>query len=160
MCRVRYFFHMQFISASLLNNVLILIFLIDTLIVEQTTIYIERKKAIRITISFKCIDSIKLNFTDLIYIFFSFTIFFKAVTFRFLNIIFIFSLMISRNICRKSLKEILNSLRNRISIEVFNIYLIMSTKFDCFLNIWASLLNRLKISNVLNEILILTYLTF
>ena len=38
------FFNMQFTSVSLLNNVLILIFLIDTFIVEQTTAYIERKK--------------------------------------------------------------------------------------------------------------------
>ena len=116
------------------------------------------KKTIRATISFKCINSIKLNFTDLTCIFFSFTIFLWAIIFRFLNIAFTFSIIMSRNICRKNSKEISSNSRNRILIEVFNICLMMLTKFDYFLNIWTNLLNESKISNVSNEILTLIYL--
>ena len=129
------FFDMQFISTSLSNNVLILTSSINTFIVKQTTTYIKRKKIIRTTISFKCIDSIKLNFIDSTCISFSFTVFIWAIAFHFLNIVFIFSSMISRNICRKSFKEILNNSRSRISIEIFNVCFVMSTKFDYFLNI-------------------------
>ena len=128
------FFDMQFISTSLSNNVLILTSFINTFIVEQTTTYIERRKTIRATIFLKCINSIELNFTDSTCIFFSFTIFIWTIAFRFLNIVFISSSMMSRNICRESFEKISNNSRNRISIEIFNICFVMSTKFDCFLN--------------------------
>ena len=154
------FFDMQFILMSLLNNVLILTSLIDTFIVEQTTIYIERKKTIWTTIFLKCIDSIKLNFIDSTCIFFFFTIFIWAIAFRFLNIVFIFSSMMSRNICRKNFGKISSNSRNWISIEIFNICFVMSMKFDCFLSIWANFLNLSKISDALNEILNLIYLIF
>ena len=93
-------------------------------------------------------------------IFFFFTIFIWTIVFRFLNIVFIFLLMMSRNICRKNFKKILNNSRNQISIEIFNTYFIMSSKFDCFLNTYTSFLNFSKISNALNEILNLIYLIF
>ena len=154
------FFNMQFILTSLSNNVLILTLLINIFIMKQTTIYIERKKTIWTTISFRCINSIKLSFIDLTCIFFSFTIFIWAIAFYFLNIVFISSSIMLRNICRKNFKEILNNSRNRISIKIFNIYFIMLTKFNCFLNIWTNLLNLSKISNISNEILNLICLIF
>ena len=129
------FFNIQFILTSLLNNVLILMSLMNTFIVEQTTTYIERKKTIRTTIFFKCINSIKLNFIDSTCIFFFFIIFIWTIVFRFLNIVFIFSLIMSRNICHENFEKISNSSRNRISIEIFNICFMMSTKFDFFLKI-------------------------
>ena len=42
------FFDMQFIFASLLKNASILILLINTFIVKQAIIYIERKKTLNI----------------------------------------------------------------------------------------------------------------
>ena len=154
------FFDIQFISTLLLNNVLILTSLMNIFIIEQMTTYIKRRKAIQATIFFKCINSIKLNFIDSTCISFSFTIFIWATAFRFLNIIFIFSSMMSRNICHKNFEEISNNSRNRISIEIFNIYFVMSTKFDYFLNIWANFLNLSKVLNVSNEILNLICLIF
>ena len=50
------YLNMQLISISLLNIVLILRFSIIMFMIEQTTVYIRRKKTTRITISFKCID--------------------------------------------------------------------------------------------------------
>ena len=127
-------FNMQFISTSLSNNVLILISSIDTFIVKQTTTYIERKKTTQTTISFKCINSIKLSLINLTCTSFFFTIFIWTVAFRFLNIIFTSSSIMSRNICRENSEKISNNSRNWISIEIFNICLIILTEFDCFLN--------------------------
>ena len=134
--------------------------LMNTFIVELITIYIKWKKTIRATIFFKCINLIKLNFIDSTCIFFSFTIFIWAIVFHFLNIIFIFLSMMSRNIYRENFEKILNHSRNRISIEVFNICFVMSTKFNCFLNIWTNFLNFSKVSNASNEILNLICLIF
>ena len=62
--------NMQLTSAPLLNNVLILIFLIITFTIEQTTMYIKRKKTTQITISFKCTDFVELNLIELMCTFF------------------------------------------------------------------------------------------
>ena len=129
------FFDIQFISTSLSNNILILTSLMNTFIIKQTTIYIERKKTTQATIFLKCINSIKLSFINSTCIFFFFTIFIWAIAFHFLNIAFISSSMMSRNICRENSEKISNNSRSRISIEIFNICLIILTKFDCFLNI-------------------------
>ena len=65
--------NMQLFSASLFNIVLILIFLIITLTIKQTMIYMKHKKVIRITISSKCINSVELNFIKSVCTFFSST---------------------------------------------------------------------------------------
>ena len=96
---------MQLISVSLLNIALILIFLIITLTIEQATTYIKRKKATRVTISFKCNDFVELNLVKSTCTFFSFMSFDCAIVFLFFNIIFLSSSMMLRNICLNNLKK-------------------------------------------------------
>ena len=56
--------NMHFISAPLSTIILILRFSISMFTIEQTTTYIRRKKITRITIFFKCTDSVKLNLIE------------------------------------------------------------------------------------------------
>ena len=136
---------MQLTLISLLNIAFILTFLIITLIVEQATTYIKRKKITRATIFFKCIDFVELNFIKSTCIFFFFTIFDNAMIFLFFDIVFIFSFVMLQNICLNNSKKILSSLQSRILIKIFNICLMTSTKSNCSLMICINLLNFFKI---------------
>ena len=145
------------------NITFVLTFLIIMFIIEQTTLYIKCKKTTRATIFFKCINFVELNLIELICIFFFFTAFNDAMIFLFFNIVFIFSFVMLRNICLNNSKEILNNLRSRILMNVFNIYLMILTKSNCFLIICVNLLNLSKISIISFELnlicLIFLYLT-
>ena len=142
--------NMQLTSASLSNIVLILIFSIITFTIEQTTTYMKRKKITRVTISLKCTDFVELNFIESTCTFFSFMSFDYAIIF--FNIVFIFSSMMLRNICLNNLKKISNNSRRRISINVFNICIIISIEFNCFLMICVNFLNLFVISTASIEL--------
>ena len=103
--------NMQLTSAPLSNIALILIFSIITLTIEQTTAYMRRKKATRVTIFFKCIDFVELNLIESTCTFFSFMSFDCAMILLSFNIVFIFSSMMLRNICLNNLKEISSNSR-------------------------------------------------
>ena len=109
------------------------------------------KKATRVTISLKCTDSVELNLIEPTCIFFSFMSFDYAMIFLSFNIVSIFSSMMLRNICLNNSKEILNNLRRRILINVFNICLIISTEFDYFLMICVNFLSLFVISTTSTE---------
>ena len=149
---------MQLTSVSLLNIALILISSIITLTIEQTMTYIRCKKIKRVTISFKCTDSVELNFIESIYIFFSFISFDYAMILFSFNIVFIFSSMILRNICLNNSRKILNNLRKRISINVFNICLITSIEFDYSLMIYVNFLSLFVISTTLTELNLINFI--
>ena len=149
---------MQLISASLSNIALILIFSIITFTIEQTTTYGRRKKTMRVTISFKCIDFVKLSLIESTYTFFSFIFFDCTIIFLFFNIVSIFSSMILRNICLNNSKEILSNSRRQISINVFSICLITLTEFDCFLMICVNFLNLFVISTISIELDLISFI--
>ena len=148
---------MQLISASLSNIALMLIFSIIMFTIEQTTMYMKRKKATRIIISFKCIDSVKLNLIESTCTFFSFMFFDCAIIFLFFDVVFISSSMMLQNICLNNLKEILSNSRRRISINVFSICLIISIEFDCFLIIYTNFLNLFVISTTPTELNLINF---
>ena len=148
---------MQLISASLSNIALILIFLIITLTIKQTTTYMRRKKTTRVTISFKCIDSVELSLIESTCTFFSFMFFDCAIILLSFDIIFIFSSMMLRNICLNNSKKISNNSRKRISINVFNICLITSIEFNCFLMIYINFLNLFVISTTPAELNLISF---
>ena len=157
------YLNMQLILISLSNIAFILIFSIIMFIVKQATTYIKRRKTTRATIFFKCIDFVELNLIKSTCIFFFFIIFDDAIISRFFDIVFIFSFVILRNICLNSSKEISSTLRNRISMNIFNIYLMILTKLNCSLIICVNLLNLFKILIISIELnlicLIFLYLT-
>ena len=102
------------------------------------------KKATRVTILFKCTDYIELNLIESTC---TFSISFDcAMILLSFNIVFILSSMMLQNICLNNSKEISNNLRRRLLIKVFNIYLIISIEFDCFLMICTSFLSLFEIS--------------
>ena len=146
------------ISAPLSNIVLILIFSIITLTIEQTTTYMKRKKAMRITISLKCIDSVELNFIESTCIFISFMFFDCAMIFLSFDIAFISSSMMLQNICLNNLKEISSNLRKRILINVFSICLITSIEFNYFLMIYINFLNFFVISTASSELNLINFI--
>ena len=148
---------MQLISASLLNIVLILIFSIITLTIEQTTTYMKRKKITQVKIFFKCIDFVELNLIESTCTFFSFIFFDCAMILFSFNIIFIFSSMMLRNIYLNNLKEISSNLRKRISINVFNICLIIPIELDCSLMICISFLSLFEISTTSIELNLINF---
>ena len=135
--------NMQLTSASLSNIALILIFSIITFIIEQTTMYMRRKNITRITIFFKCTDFVELNLIESMCTFFSFMSFDCAIILFSFNIVFISLSIMLRNICLNNSKEISSNLQRRISINVFNICLIISTESNCSLmicvNFWVFL---------------------
>ena len=149
---------MQLTSVSLLNIVLILIFLIITFTIEQTTTYIRRKKATRVTIFFKCIDFIELSLIESTYTSFSFMSFDCAMILLSFNIVFISSSMMLRNICLNNSKEISNNLRRRISINVFDICLIISIEFDYSLMICINFLSFFVISTTSTELNLINFI--
>ena len=151
---------MQLISISLSNIVLILIFSIITFTIEQTTTYIRRKKATRVTIFFKCIDFVELSLIESTCTFFSFIYFNCAMILFSFNIVFIFSLMILQNIYLNNSKEISSNLRKRISINVFSICLIISIEFNCFLRIRVNFLNFFVISTTSTELNLINFIFF
>ena len=132
---------MQLTSVPLSNIALILIFLIITLTIEQTTMYMKRKKATRVTISLKCTDFVELSFIESMCISFFFMSFDCAMILFSFNIAFIFSSMMLQNICLNNSKEISSNSRRRISINVFSICLITSIEFDYSLIICTNFLN-------------------
>ena len=115
----------------------------------------RRKKATRVTISFKCTDFIKLSLIESTFIFFSFMSFNCVMIF--FDIVFIFSSMMLRNICLNNSKKISSNSRKQISINVFNIYLIILTEFDCFLIICTSFLNFLIISTTSTKLNLINF---
>ena len=125
--------------------------------------YMKRKKTTRITIFLKCIDFVELSFIESTCIFFSFIFFDCAMIFFSFDIVFIFSSMMLRNIYLNNSKKILNNSRRRISINVFNICLIILIKYDNSLIICVNFLSLSMISTVLTElnliIFIFLYLT-
>ena len=151
------YLNMQLTSASLLNIVLILIFSIITLTIEQTTTYMKRKKATRITIFFKYIDFVELSLIKSIYTFF-FYVFWLCNDFSFFDIVFIFSSMMLRNICLNNSKEILSNSRKRISINMFNICLITSTEFDYFLILYINFLSLFVILTTSTELNLINFI--
>ena len=90
-------------------------------------------------------------------IFFSFISFDYAMIFLFFDIIFISSSMMLRNICLNNSKKILSNSRRRISINVFNICLITSTEFNCFLMICVNFLNFFVISTTSTELNLINF---
>ena len=89
--------NMQLTSALLSNIALILIFLIITFTIEQTTAYMRRKKVTRITISFKCTDFVELSFIE------SRCTFFFLMSFDYaMNFFLIFLLSLRRWCCETS----------------------------------------------------------
>ena len=149
---------MQLISALLSNIALILIFLIITFTIEQTTAYIRHKKATRVTISFKCIDFVELNLIESTCTFFSFMFFDCAMIFLSFDIVFISSSMMLQNICLNNSRKISSNLRRRILINVFNIYLITSTEFDCSLMIYINFLSLFVISTTSTELNLISFI--
>ena len=152
---------MQVISASLLNITLILIFSIITFTIEQTTTYIKHKKITQIMIFLTCTDFIELSLIESSCTFF---ISFNCIMLLFFfDIVFIFSSMMLKNICLNNSKKISNNSRKRISINVFNICLITSIEFNCFLMICVNFLSFFKILTTSTELnlisLIFLYLT-
>ena len=117
----------------------------------------RRKKATRITISLKCIDSVELSLIKLTCTFFSFIFFNYAMIFFSFDIAFIFSSMMLRNICLNNSKKISNNLRRQISINVFNICLIISTEFNYFLMICANFLSLFVISTTSTELNLINF---
>ena len=148
---------MQLTSASLLNIALILISSIITFTIEQTTTYIRCKKVTRVTIFFKCTDSVELNLIESMCTSFSFISFDYAMILFSFDIAFIFSSMILRNICLNNSKEISSNSRKRISINVFSICLITSIEFDCSLMICVSFLNLFVISTTSTELNLISF---
>ena len=73
------------------------------------------------------------------------------------NIVFISSSMMLRNICLNNSRKISSNSRRRISINVFNIYLITSTESDCSLMICASFLNFFVISTTSTELNLINF---
>ena len=109
--------NMQLTFASLLNIVLILIFTIITFTIEQATMYMKHKKAMQITVFFKCTDFVELSLIELMYTFF-FYVFRLCNDFSFFDIIFIFSFVMLWNICLNNSKEILNNYETfRVSLR-------------------------------------------
>ena len=84
--------NMQLTSAPLSNIVLILIFSIITVTIEQITTYMKRKKTTRVTISFKYTNSVELNFIESTCTFLSFMSFNCAMIFLFLTLFLFFRL--------------------------------------------------------------------
>ena len=80
-----------------------------------------------------------------------------AMILLFFNIVSIFSSMILRNICLNNSEEILSNSRRRISIDVFNICLIISIESDCFLMIYASFLSLFVISTAPTELNLISF---
>ena len=149
---------MQLISVSLSNIALILIFSIIMFTIEQTTMYVRRKKTTRVTIFFKCTDFVELNFIESMCTFFSFMSFNCAMIFLFFDIIFIFTSMMLRNICLNNSKKISSNSQKRILINVFNICLIISIEFDCFLMICANFLNIFLILTISTELNLISFI--
>ena len=149
---------MQLTSVPLLNIILILIFSIITFTIKHATTYMKRKKATRITISFKCTDFVKLNLIELTCISFSFMSFNCAIIFLSFDIAFTSSLLILQNICLNNSKKILSNLQRRILINVFNICLRTSIEFDYSLMICANLLNFFKISTTSTELNLINFI--
>ena len=81
-----------------------------------------------------------------------------AMIFLFIDIAFIFSSMMLRNICLNNLKEILSNLRRRISINVFNIYLITSTESDYPLMICINFLSFFVILTTSTELNLISFI--
>ena len=77
---------------------------------------------------------------------------------RYFNNVSIFSSMMLRNICLNKSKEILSNSQRRISIDVFNIYLITSTEFDCSLMICVNFLNLFVISTISIELNLISFI--
>ena len=117
----------------------------------------RRKKATRTTISFKCTDSVELNLIESMCISFSFMSFDYAMIFLSFDIVSISSLMMLRNICLNNSKEILSNSRRRISINMFNIYLITSTESDCSLMICTSFLRLFVILTASTELNLINF---
>ena len=80
-----------------------------------------------------------------------------AMIFFSFNIVFIFSSMILRNICLNNSKKILKNSRRRISINVFNICLIILTEFNCFLMICVNFLSLFVISTTSTELNLISF---
>ena len=116
----------------------------------------KRKKATRVTVSFKCIDFVELDLIESTCIFLSFMSFYCAMI-LFFDIVFISSSMMLRNICLNNSKEILSNSRRRISISVFNIYLITSIEFDYSLIIYVNFLKFFVISTTSTELNLLNF---
>ena len=151
---------MQLTSVPLLNIVLILMFSIITFTIEQTTTYIKCKKTMRITIFSKCIDSVELSLIESTSIFFSFMPFNYAMIFLFFDFVFISSSMMLRNICLNNSRKILSNSRRRISINIFNICLIISIEFNYFLMICINFLNLFVISTISTELNLISFIFF
>ena len=88
--------------------------------------------------------------------FFSFISFDCAMIF--FNIISIFSSMMLRNICLNNSRKILNNSRRRISINVFNICLIISIEFDYFLMIYINFLSLFVILTTSTELNLISFI--
>ena len=153
---------MQWISSSLLNFASILISSIIMFTIEQTTTYMKYNKATRIIISFKCIDFVELNLIELICTFFFLCL--LIVQWFLIDIVFIFSSIMLRNICLNNIKKISSNSWRRISIGVFNICLIISIESNYFLMFCVNFLNLFEISTILIELNLVNfnflYLTF
>ena len=102
-------------------------------------------------------DTVELNFIKSTCIFFSFMFFDCAIIFLFFDIIFVFSSIILQTICLNNSKEISSNLRKRISINVFNICLIISTEFDYFLIICINFSNSFEISTTSTELILINF---
>ena len=148
--------NMQLTSASLLNILLILIFLIITLTIEQATMYIRHKKATRATIFFKCIDFVELSLIESMCAFlYVFWLYNDSSFFWYRFYLFVDD--VAKHLF-KQFEKILNNLRRRISINVFNIYLIISIEFNCFLMICVNFLNLLVISTTSTRLNLINFI--
>ena len=74
------------------------------------------------------------------------------------DIIFISSSMMLQNICLNNSKEILNNSRKSISINVFNICLVISTEFDCFLILYVTFLCLFVILTTSTELNLINFI--
>ena len=80
-----------------------------------------------------------------------------AMIFLAFNIAFISSSMMLQNIYLNNSKEISSNSRRQISINVFNICLIRSTKSDCFSMICDNFLNLFIISTTSTELNLISF---
>ena len=80
-----------------------------------------------------------------------------TIIFLFFNIVFIFLSMMLQNICLNNLKKILNNSRKQISIDVFNIYSITLTEFNCSLTIYVNFLNLFMMSTIPTELNLINF---
>ena len=81
-----------------------------------------------------------------------------AMIFLSFDIVFISSSMILQNICLNNSRKILNNSRRRISINVFSIYLIISTESDYSLIIYINFLNLFVISTISTELNLINFI--